>query len=348
MVFTRVGVLFCLEVGLLTESAQVLPLRHDLSESPSGGAEAAAFTPDGKLLVSVRDRGRLRLWDTATGKILTRIDSYGEPKGCYTKHRGMAFSPDGKTLAIGVRAGITATGHIILFDVVDGESLERKTTLAGHTAGVTAVTYTPDGTTLISASLDKEIRLWDVATGKTRQILRGHTERILGMALSPDGKVLVSGDPGEVKVWDPETGQETGAWKVVDLVGLAISPDGKIAAVDSFPRWPHPIGQSTGRSPAAAGGRVTDGVQPGRQAVRFGQPGPQAAADGDGDRTGRESHPGPLQPPQRHHARCRVQPGRQRLGVSEQRHAREPALVRLRWTPMTGQVLGSTSNACWR
>lgn len=235
MVFTRFGVLFCLEVGLLTATAQVLPLRHDLSESPSGGAEAAAFTPDGKLLVSVRDRGRLRLWDTATGKILTRIDSYGEPNGCYTKHRGMSFSPDGKTLAIGVRSGITATGHVILFDVVDGQSLERKTSLEGHTAGVTVVTYTPDGRTLISAGLDKEIRLWDVATGKTRQILRGHTERILGMALSPDGKVLVSGDPGEVKVWDPETGKETGAWKVVDLVGLAISPDGRIAAVDSFP-----------------------------------------------------------------------------------------------------------------
>lgn len=50
-------------------------------------------------------------------------------------------------------------------------------TFQGHTDSIDEVVSSPDGTKLASASRDKTIKLWDVATGKERATLRGHTDR---------------------------------------------------------------------------------------------------------------------------------------------------------------------------
>ena len=51
-----------------------------------------------------------------------------------------------------------------------------RTTLTGHTDGVTAVAWSPDGTRLATASDDGTVRLWDPTTGQTTTTLTGHTD----------------------------------------------------------------------------------------------------------------------------------------------------------------------------
>jgi WD40 repeat protein len=77
-------------------------------------------------------------------------------------------------------------------------------TLAGHTDGVTSVAFSPDGTTLASASADETIRLWDVATGQQiGEPLQGHTDGVNSMAFSPDGTTLASASADEtIRLWD--------------------------------------------------------------------------------------------------------------------------------------------------
>jgi WD40 repeat protein len=76
-----------------------------------------------------------------------------------------------------------------------------------------SVAFSPDGKILASASHDKTVKFWDVATGKERATLQEHTQAVMSVAFSPDGRMLASaggstfGKPGELKVWDIATGK---------------------------------------------------------------------------------------------------------------------------------------------
>lgn len=68
----------------------------------------------------------------------------------------------------------------------------------GHMAMIRKIIYSADGTQLISASDDKVIRIWDLASGKTVRTIRGEVGpgdvgKVFAMAISPDGKWLAAG-----------------------------------------------------------------------------------------------------------------------------------------------------------
>ena len=71
-----------------------------------------------------------------------------------------------------------------------------------------AMTFTPDGKTLITGSRDKTIKFFEMPKLIEKKTLTGHTAWVRSLAVSPDGKVLVSaGDDNCIKFWDIAAGQ---------------------------------------------------------------------------------------------------------------------------------------------
>ena len=81
-------------------------------------------------------------------------------------------------------------GHIIILNIVTGSKI---TVLSGHTHTVDSLTFLPDGTSLISGSVDQTIKLWDMQTGGVIKTSEGHTGPIYSVSISPNCITIASG-----------------------------------------------------------------------------------------------------------------------------------------------------------
>ena len=110
-----------------------------------------ALSADGKLAMSNNDQFMI-VWDTATAKQhakIPRMDGYV---------RAVAFSPDGKTLALS-RYAYMIEDNLLL---VDTTTWKIKGKLAGHPQAINALVYSTDGRFLISGSDDGSAVVWDM------------------------------------------------------------------------------------------------------------------------------------------------------------------------------------------
>ena len=104
-------------------------------------------------------------------------------------------------------------------------------TLAGHRSSVKGVAVTPDGKRVVSVSLDRTLKVWDLTTGQELLTLEGDSS-VNGVAVTPDGKRAVSASADHaLQVWDLDTGQVLRTLKghSNSVNGVAVTPDGKQA-----------------------------------------------------------------------------------------------------------------------
>jgi len=151
------------------------------------------FSPDGHAILSTGVDKTVRLLDVATGDVLwTRPDE---------TIVSLAFSPDGRTLALGCRDGI-----IELWDARTGQPSGR---LEEGSHYVWSVAFSPNGERLASGSNDNAVRIWNPHTGKLLGSLVGHDQAVHSVAFSPDGRTLASGGwDSTVRIWNLFTFQE--------------------------------------------------------------------------------------------------------------------------------------------
>jgi WD40 repeat protein len=103
----------------------------------------------------------------------------------------------------------------------------------GHTDTVRSIAFSPDGSTLVSGSVDKTVRIWDVPNGRLIRTIDAHSDNVNAVAYSPDGRLVASGSSDQsVKLWDPLTGGLVRKLDGADseVLSLAFDPTGKLIA----------------------------------------------------------------------------------------------------------------------
>jgi WD40 repeat protein len=225
----------------------------------------AAYSPDGKHIVTLSADEIIRIWDADTGKERSRLPE----TGCRTFGIFRRISPDGKWLASSLLPSPSRNGgeKLLIWTLPEGKShLTVPETRSGYIPYWNGVVFSPDSARIATGYYDERerrllIRIRDVRSGEKvadcvpamvtilRDIRRGQT--IAGyhdpceIAYSKDGKYIVSCSPrslddrgslsdlGEVKIWNALTGSEEQTISVSGITpnAVAFSPDGKHVAV---------------------------------------------------------------------------------------------------------------------
>jgi WD40 repeat protein len=112
----------------------------------------------------------------------------------------------------------------------------QRNVLLGHTGQVQAVAVTPDNRLIISASTDRTIRIWELASGRLVRTLEGHSGYVSSVAVTADSQLMISGGwDNTVRVWNLASGRLVrtleGHSAMVDAV--TVSPDNRRIASGS-------------------------------------------------------------------------------------------------------------------
>jgi WD40 repeat protein/class 3 adenylate cyclase len=234
------------------------------------------FSLDGSVLATVGEDGALKIWDPATGDLVSSVVGRGQVFGPSFSANGSLVSaswPDegkvriadpstGKVItSIGIdgfpfetalspdgRLAAVAAGNDPIVSVYDVASGDPRFELRGHRYPVSSISWDPDGRRIATGAFDSSVRIWDGRTGRLEIELLGHSASVISVDWSSDGSRLVtSASDGTAKVW--EIG-EAGGRELMSLSGqdtrsglLAVfSPDGEHviggnAAINAVEIW---------------------------------------------------------------------------------------------------------------
>ncbi|KAG8703210.1 hypothetical protein FRC11_010899, partial [Ceratobasidium sp. 423] len=167
---------------LAADTGQTLMTIHlPLIDNKPSRVSLAVLSPDATRVVVGLDTSTLGMYDTHNGRFLYRLFD-----ACTLSLRYARFSPDS------IRIAYRTETNLVVKDVQSGEEVFALP--QEHTDLVFSFEFSPDGSRIVSGSIDGSIRIWNTRTG---QLLLGpvkwHTGSIGSVKFSPDGTRIVSG-----------------------------------------------------------------------------------------------------------------------------------------------------------
>jgi WD40 repeat protein len=226
----------------LTDAAHPVPgaKLEQTGEKPVADA-AIEFNPELPLVAVEVDNDYIRFWDLSNParpqRGWSQVAAYGD-----TTFSTMAFSADGRTMALGDSDGETALWSVTGGDGTYPGLLTFLATLTARGAPVRSITFSPDGRTVTTAGVRRTTTLW---YPKGRFVPAAHATlpgpypgNIVGLAFRPDSRSLIAaGYGGKALPWDLTDPAAPVRHDLLTLSGgrvesIALSRDGSTLIVD--------------------------------------------------------------------------------------------------------------------
>jgi WD40 repeat protein len=218
----------------------------------AGGSEAvssAQFSGSGQSIVVASLDGNVRTFETVVQPELSLVADLGAPVTdvAFARHGdAVVAAAGGRSYRIALPHGpAVVTGSVAPVEtMIGGPGGQRATihgaqatithadgtsvSLVGHTARITSLSFSADGSRVVTASADHDGRIWDARTGANLRVLRGHFAIVSGARFSPDGRWIVTAGPGTAGLWNSATGTLIYYLRghKGKLLSAAFSPDG--------------------------------------------------------------------------------------------------------------------------
>ncbi|HEY1274719.1 MAG TPA: BTAD domain-containing putative transcriptional regulator [Thermoleophilaceae bacterium] len=188
------------------------------------------MTDDGRTLITGSVDTRAILWDLAGDRRLDRRFDAGRPFELDFAARGIAVSPDGRTLAI-----TQSDGGV---ELIDTATLGRRIGLRPLDGPAVAVAFSPDGRLLAVTGVGGRIALWNARTMAPAGELEGLQGDSPALAFSRDGKLLAAVEAHPkgpfltrpLRIWNVRRRALTAFRGRAAFGGVAFSPDGELIA----------------------------------------------------------------------------------------------------------------------
>ncbi|MFH1747894.1 MAG: serine/threonine-protein kinase [Planctomycetota bacterium] len=182
----------------------------------------ASVSPNGRVIACGDDTDQVRLWETATGRLLARLPS---PTWRWSSAH---FHPSGKIIAT-----CGANGVVQVWDLATGT---RTYSFEGvHVTTGQSLSFSPDGQLMAVTRPDQTVQLRDVGTGDVLATLPSLGSEVLAARFSSDGRMIATTQRGDTVALWTETGEPLGTlacgyapWTV------GFSPDGRKLAVGGW------------------------------------------------------------------------------------------------------------------
>ena len=224
-------------------------LLHTLEDQREGGFRRVRFSPDGSYVLTW-SYDAARVWELSSGELLHLFQGqarFGIRVRFSPDSRYVMMNADWRTTILEVASGLLRTldleflheharlkakfnpgsSYLVtwshetakIWGLSSGTLLH---TLEGHEDDVNTVSFSSDGSYVVTGSDDKTLKIWEVSSGRLIHILEGHEDSVTGASVSSDGKYLITASSDNTaKIWrmpisDPQellrvTGERTNA-----------------------------------------------------------------------------------------------------------------------------------------